>query len=86
MKWQAFSDAVAQYLAIEDERERDHDVALRKAVSGMRTALLKASAGTALIRITRRSRFFQSFRTWKALSSTLCDLSLGAESKASGGR
>ena len=67
-RWQAFSDAVAQYLLIEDERERDHDVALRKAVSGMRTALLKASAGSALIRITRRSRFFQSWRAWKALS------------------
>ena len=68
LKWQAFSDAVAQYLLIEDERERDHDVALRKAVSGMRTALLKASAGSALIRITRRSRFFQAWRAWKALS------------------
>ena len=34
----------------------------------MRTALLKASAGSALIRITRRSRFFQSWRAWKALS------------------
>jgi len=68
LKWQAFSDAVAQYLLIEDERERDHDLALRKAVSGMRTALLKASAGSALIRITRRSRFFQAWRAWKALS------------------
>ena len=68
LKWQAFGGAVAQYLLIEDERERDHDLALRKAVSGMRTALLKASAGSALIRITRRSRFFQAWRAWKALS------------------
>jgi len=68
LKWQAFGDAVAQYLLIEDERERDHDVALRKAVSGMRTALLKASAGSALIRITRRSRFYQAWGPWKALS------------------
>ena len=57
-----------RYLAIEDERERDHDLALRKAVSGMRTALLKASAGSALIRITRRSRFSQGVGAWKALS------------------
>ena len=28
LKWQAFSGAVAQYLLIEDERERDHDVAI----------------------------------------------------------
>jgi hypothetical protein len=68
LKWQAFGDAVAQYLLIEDERERDHDLALRKAVSGMRTALLKASAGSALIRITRRSRFSQAWLVWKALS------------------
>jgi len=60
--------AAARYLLIEDERERDHDQALRRAVSSARTALLKASAGSALGRITQRSRFVQAWRAWRALS------------------
>ena len=60
--------AAARYLLIDDERERDHDQALRRAVSSARTALLKASAGSALGRITQRSRFVQAWRAWRALS------------------
>ena len=48
--------AVARYLGSRTSGKRDHDLALRKAVSGMRTALLKASAGSALIRINTGDR------------------------------